>query len=846
MISKVIYDGSSVNQKEIIKAYINDNDQPQHIYSNRLREWIRRKIGSGNINLERTKESLEDYLKKHEEDVARRAEKMAVGHFTSKHAGRKNRKLRADYPSTEQYRRDVERYMETAIREFKLAYAVSQNAAQRGEIGEWIRKDDTFLRRYNSDHEEAYLTTLSAAFKECEETAKKDVGEKVTDALEKKPLYYEIYEEDDDQWLEDDDDAWMEGDISSGRPDESMTVGVNPLYIDDFIYQFMDNNLQDILSDVQDSVSDNFLRLTGITEEDLSDEKDDAAKKIKRRLETIEDGLKENSGFYDERVLKMIVERNPYYRAAINKLGKEERDKLRLKENILSAMPDTYPKLFPLAREMKRHFILHVGPTNSGKTYAAMERLKEKGSGIYLAPLRLLAFEQYEALNGSGYACSLITGEERSLKEGALIQSSTVEIFDPTKEYDCVVLDEAQMISDKDRGWAWTAVILGICCPEIHVCMAPQAKDIIISLIKECGDTYEEVQHSRKVPLIVDTNPVQSLKSVHPGDALIVFSKRNVHAVAHELKNMDIQASVIYGNLPYDVRQSEAKKFQNGETSVLVSTDAIGMGLNLPIKRVVFLESSKYDGARSRTLTEEEFKQIGGRAGRMGIFDEGHCAICGSTKLLKESMEKKTPAIREAVIGFPKQLLGLKGKLSDIIVQWDSLPVSARYKHSDLTIMRQLSKELEYYTENKQLVYDFVTIPFNEKTIEKELWSIYFFSELKKEYLSFTDVCKKYGINSENDNLSSLEQFHKLCDLAYAYCNRFGHEEDVEQILATKKAISKKIIVLLSEQKLESRKCKYCGKELAWNYPYGMCNGCYASRFRRKSSYDWEEDFEWH
>ena len=154
----------------------------------------------------------------------------------------------------------------------------------------------------------------------------------------------------------------------------------------------------------------------------------------------------------------------------------------------------------------------------------------------------------------------------------------------------------------------------------------------------------------------------------------------------------------------------------------------------------------------------------------MGIFDEGQCAICGSTKLLKESMEKKTPAIREAVNGFPKQLGGLKGKVSAIIVQWDSLPVSARYKHSDLTIMRQLSKELEYYTENKQLVYDFVTIPFNEKTIEKELWSIYFFSELKKEYLSFTDVCKKYGINSENDNLSSLEQFHKLCDLAYAYC----------------------------------------------------------------------------
>ena len=73
MINKVIYDGSSVDQEEIIKAYINGNDQPQHIYSNRLREWIRKKIGSGNINLERTKEFLEDYLKKHESDVIKRA-----------------------------------------------------------------------------------------------------------------------------------------------------------------------------------------------------------------------------------------------------------------------------------------------------------------------------------------------------------------------------------------------------------------------------------------------------------------------------------------------------------------------------------------------------------------------------------------------------------------------------------------------------------------------------------------------------------------------------------------------------------------------------------------------------
>ena len=110
---------------------------------------------------------------------------------------------------------------------------------------------------------------------------------------------------------------------------------------------------------------------------------------------------------------------------------------------IVNSIPENYIDFFPLARAMERHFVLHIGPTNSGKTHDAMEALKEAENGIYLGPLRLLAFEQYEALNGAGYPCSLVTGEERLEEEGAMFQASTIEMLNTQREYEVAVIDEA-------------------------------------------------------------------------------------------------------------------------------------------------------------------------------------------------------------------------------------------------------------------------------------------------------------------------------------------------------------------------------------------------------------------
>ena len=181
---------------------------------------------------------------------------------------------------------------------------------------------------------------------------------------------------------------------------------------------------------------------------------------------------------------------------------------------------------------MHRHFILHIGGTNSGKTHDAVEALMQCEKGAYLAPLRLLAYEQYEYMNRYGCVCSLITGEEKRIEENASHCSSTIEMADLDEIYDVVVIDEAQMIADPNRGGGWTASILGILAYEIHVCLAPEAEGIIKKLIENCSDSYEVIYHTRKAELKFEKDRFRFPGSVKKGDALVVFSRKDVHAVA--------------------------------------------------------------------------------------------------------------------------------------------------------------------------------------------------------------------------------------------------------------------------------------------------------------------------
>ena len=520
-------------------------------------------------------------------------------------------------------------------------------------------------------------------------------------------------------------------------------------------------------------------------------------------------------------------------------------------EAMLNVMPEHYTDLFPMARQMKRHFILHVGPTNSGKTYHALQALRAAGGGIYLAPLRLLAFEKYSELTEDGYACTLVTGEERILDPNATFQASTIEMADFEKTYPLAVIDEAQMLEDESRGCRWTAAILGICAPEIHVCMAAHAEKLVERLITECGDTYEVIRHERNTKLYCSEQSFTFPDSVESGDALIVFSRRDVHAVAAQLKNEGKQASLIYGSLPYDVRQEQARLFREKVNDIVVATDAIGMGVNLPIRRVVLLETSKFDGTVNRPLNAGEVQQITGRAGRFGMYDEGVFTCEGGPhseerNMLRHHSAQKIKDLTTAYVSFPETLLDIKLPVSSLLKKWDSLEKKEGYITSFVMRDRMLALQLEQLTDevpeldtiaDRRMIYSFAAIPFNEKSDELfVLWREAFAFYAKYHRLDEDLIRDNLHFNYEFAELEYLEQCSQVCDLFYQLVLKTdGGMEMLELVMDEKRKVSDAIIAILDKHEFSVKRCKVCGRELAFEYHFGICEKCFERRRNGRS-----------
>lgn len=351
-----------------------------------------------------------------------------------------------------------------------------------------------------------------------------------------------------------------------------------------------------------------------------------------------------------------------------------------IRESIKQRPEEEYPE----ARQMKRKFILHVGPTNSGKTHDALERLKQCSHGAYFGPLRLLALEVYDKCNMEGLPCSMVTGEETIEVPGALCQSCTVEMLNDHEYFDIVVVDECQMVGDPYRGHNWTRAILGIRAEEIHLCMAPEAESIITQMIKRCGDQYRVIRHKRNTRLTVERKLFSLISDLKKGDALIVFSKKSVLALAAHLEGQGVRCSVIYGSLPPATRREQVRRFLEKETEVVVSTDAIGMGLNLPIRRIVFVETQKFDGVSKRDLEPGEIKQIAGRAGRFGLYEEGFVAAVENIELIEDGLGRLPIPLLKAYIGFPEQLLPLPADIDSLIKIWADMEAPAIYQKMEV------------------------------------------------------------------------------------------------------------------------------------------------------------------
>ncbi|EIF51681.1 helicase-related protein [Sulfurovum sp. AR] len=301
------------------------------------------------------------------------------------------------------------------------------------------------------------------------------------------------------------------------------------------------------------------------------------------------------------------------------------------REELLAKTIRDFKNLFPLARELKRKIIFHVGPTNSGKTYAAMQELQTATTGYYLAPLRLLALEGYENLKKEDIAVSLITGEEEILDEESTHISSTIEMMNGSVDVDVCVIDEIQMIADRDRGWAWANALIGVPARKVILTGSSDALHAVKELCEYLDEELEIVHFERKNELTMLPNPT-SMKHIEPQTAVVAFSRRDVLSLKQQLSEK-YSVSVVYGNLSPEVRREEARRFREGESQILVATDAIAMGLNLPIKTLLFSKDNKFDGLRRRELLPTEVLQISGRAGRYGFEEKGYVGALDETAL---------------------------------------------------------------------------------------------------------------------------------------------------------------------------------------------------------------------
>jgi hypothetical protein len=546
-----------------------------------------------------------------------------------------------------------------------------------------------------------------------------------------------------------------------------------------------------------------------------------------------------NNGLYDVRVLYIsIFGKLHNYSITENDISDilniSEYDKLKVsvrdliyKKIVGDIIPEHPKDEFRRARLLKRHFVIHCGETNTGKTYHALEAIKAANTGVYLAPLRLLALQVFQTLNENGVWCTLSTGEEDIVVPGAMHISSTIEKLNLDEEYNVAVIDEAQMIADQQRGCAWTKAILGALSPMIHVCCSPNAVNLLIRLIKDCGDSYEINKYNRDTELVLDEKAFTFPRSVKPGDALIAFSKRSVLNISSILAEKNKRASVIYGDLPPEARRNQMKLFISGETDIVVTTDALGMGLNLPIKRVVFMETKKFDGEESRKLKVNEIKQISGRAGRKNIYDIGYVNSINDKDYIGTAINSQLPNLDTAYyIPLEKYVLDLPmGSLEERLQCCMDARGEITYIHKadieqPLRLLRIIEKERLTLTIEEMCKLIF--IPFdaeNHKLIHK--WRNYIETYINNSDFIFPTL--------ESEKLEDLEFYYKSLDLYYSFCKTMNRAFNKEEMMSLKYSTSDKIHnILKTNIKKMGNKCKKCGKKLEWNFKYKICESCYG------------------
>ncbi|CAH0513263.1 unnamed protein product [Peronospora belbahrii] len=512
-------------------------------------------------------------------------------------------------------------------------------------------------------------------------------------------------------------------------------------------------------------------------------------------------------------------------------------------------------EMYPFATAMKRRIIYHEGPTNSGKTYEALERLKQakEDGGIYCGPLRLLALEVFERMNTHGIYTSLVTGQEKKMIPYSTHVSCTVEMANITRPWDVAVIDEIQLIGDPQRGWAWTRALFGLQAKEIHVCGSGEAVHLVKKFAETAGDDFELRSYERRSPLEISATHLKTYSQIRPGDCVVAFSRRDIFQIKRDIEiKTGEKCCIIYGQLPPETRSQQARLFneRGNAYNILVASDAIGMGLNLNIRRIVFATVKKYSGNSGGMIDipPSLAKQIAGRAGRYGsdfASGEATCLLEEDLKYLKESYDEVPTPLKSAGLfpsseqmeEFAKQLPGITD-LADLVDKYVMLArLDGDYfmcNHQDMKDAATLLRDTELSLSDR---FTFCMSPVSlRNSLARKVFLEYARAHSLGQRVKLDIYLPKYPPRTA-EALGDIEIKAKIVDLYLWLSFRF-QDTFVENDVALE--VKSKVLELVEQGLVNTT---YNREEAKTQWSSGAANG---RRFPRRSHFDSNNRFRKH
>ena len=405
-----------------------------------------------------------------------------------------------------------------------------------------------------------------------------------------------------------------------------------------------------------------------------------------------------------------------------------------------------------------------LGPTNTGKTHVAIEKMLEFDTGIFGLPLRLLAREVYDkCLDKVGVEkVALITGEEKIIPNTAQYFICTVESMPIDKKVDFVAIDEIQMCADRERGHIFTQRMLEARGTKITMFLGSQIMAKIIDDLIE-GVEFEKKERYSKLSY----SGIKKISRLDRKVAIIAFSIEEVYAIAELVRRQKGGAAVIMGSLSPKTRNSQVGLYQSGDVDYLIATDAIGMGLNMDINEIYFSNLKKFDGKKTRRLNLIEMSQIAGRAGRYkndgGFGTTGDCEALNSDEIEKIEKHKlpdtKMIYWRNSKLNFdsPEKLISSleqKPKQKNLLRTNDSLDESV------LRFFLKKGANNIIYHKNLDQLWECCQIPDFEKKAYGQHINI-----IDKVFQFLTTRNKRIPSTFMKDQLKGLEKDHGNVDL---------------------------------------------------------------------------------